>query len=323
MAVLIVGAGLVGSQVARILVERGERPILMDWAVQPQALGQIVDLDKVALFEGDVLRPFMLEQAIRDYDVEEIIHLAANPSLTLGAERNPREAIELNIMGTTNVLEAARVHGLKRVIVASSNVLNQHIEGGEDAGDTTLEEAFPRPVSVYSSCKQAVENLGLNYARAFGVDLALLRFSAVSGPWSGKGGGGPSNMFLNVVRTALAGDEALVPAETMEWVCSKDAANGTVLALRAPSLGSRVFNITMGCLTSPEELSSSVRSVIPNSRVRIQTRTNDSPAFRTATRPANLTRAKNTLGYAPQFQIVDMVRDITNWLKEQNASPSL
>ena len=130
-------------------------------------------------------------------------------------------------------------------------------------------------------------------------------------------------MFLNVVRTALAGDEALVPAATMEWVCSKDAANGTVLALRAPSLGSRVFNITMGCLTSPKELSSSVRSVIPNSRVRIQTRTNDSPAFRTATRPANLTRAKNTLGYAPQFQIVDMVRDITNWLKEQNASPSL
>lgn len=321
MAVLVIGAGLVGSQVARILVEQGEQPILMDKWFQLQALGQIVDLERVTLVEGDVLRPLMLEETVLEHKVSEIVHLAANPLLTLGAQKNPYEAIELNIMGTTNVLEMARVHGVNRVVVASSNVLNHHIEGGDDTGDQMCEEAFPRPISIYSSCKQAVENLGLNYARSFGVDFAALRYSAVAGPWSGTGGGGPSNVFLNVVRTALSGEEAIVPAATMEWVYSKDAANATVLALRAPSLGSRVFNITMGCLTSPEELSAGVKSVIPGSRVRVRTLSTETPAFRTANRSANLTRARKVLGYTPQFQIVDVVHDLVAWLQKQRASP--
>ncbi len=52
MATLVIGAGLIGSQVARILVERGEKPLLMDVAAQREAIAQIVDLDKVTLDPG-------------------------------------------------------------------------------------------------------------------------------------------------------------------------------------------------------------------------------------------------------------------------------
>jgi Trk K+ transport system NAD-binding subunit len=54
MATLIIGAGLIGSQVARILVERGEKPILMDVAAQTKSIGEIVDLGKVTLIPGDI-----------------------------------------------------------------------------------------------------------------------------------------------------------------------------------------------------------------------------------------------------------------------------
>ena len=57
MTTLVIGSGLVGSQVARILVEKGEKPVLMDHAAQPHAVGQIVDLDRVTMITGDVLRP--------------------------------------------------------------------------------------------------------------------------------------------------------------------------------------------------------------------------------------------------------------------------
>ena len=57
MTTLVIGSGLIGSQIARILVERGEKPVLMDTAAQPQAIGQIVDLAKVTMVVGDVLRP--------------------------------------------------------------------------------------------------------------------------------------------------------------------------------------------------------------------------------------------------------------------------
>ena len=85
MATLVIGAGLVGSQVARQLVEEGETPVLMDVGHQRDALAEILPLDRVRLVEGDVLRPFALTQAIRDNDITDIIHTAANPLLTLGA----------------------------------------------------------------------------------------------------------------------------------------------------------------------------------------------------------------------------------------------
>lgn len=315
MAVLIIGAGLVGSQVARILVEQGERPVLMDRAPQPQALGEIVDLAKVDLLQGDVLEPLSLMQILRERKIEKVIHLAANPMLTIGAQREPRAAIELNVMGTVNVLEAARALKLGRIVVASSNVLNHHIGGGEGGGDAMDEEAFPRPVSIYASCKQAIESLGLNYARWFGVDFAAVRYGAVAGPWSGAGGGGPSNVFSSLIKNSLRGEEGTVPAATIEWVYSKDAAAGTVLALRKSLGDSRVFNITMGKLTTADELSSAVKAVIPDAKLRIEKPADGTPALASMTRAASLRRSKEILGYQPRYRMPDAVKDMVELLR--------
>ena len=150
MTTLVIGSGLIGSQVARILVERGEKPILMDYAAQPQAISQIVDPTAVILIAGDVLRPLSIVDAVRTHGITKIVHTAANPLLTLGAQKEPYAAISLNVMGTVNVLEAARVTGLKRVVVSSSSVLNHYLEGGDDGGDFGKEEAFPRPTTFFT-----------------------------------------------------------------------------------------------------------------------------------------------------------------------------
>jgi nucleoside-diphosphate-sugar epimerase len=79
-------------------------------------------------------------------------------------------------------------------------------------------------------------------------------YGAVFGPWSGAGGGGPSNIVRGAMCHALAGKEATVPPGPMEWVYSKDATRGTVMALDAKDLGSRVFNITMGSVTTKRDV---------------------------------------------------------------------
>jgi nucleoside-diphosphate-sugar epimerase len=317
VTVLVIGAGLVGSQIARILVENGERPVLMDRAPQPRALAQIVDLAKVTLVEGDVLHPLSLAGILREHAITRVVHMAANPMLTIGAQKDPMGAIELNIMGTVNVLEAARVFRLKRVVVASSNVLNHHIQGGEGGGDAMDEEAFPRPISIYASCKQAIESLGLNYARWFDVDFAAVRYGAVAGPWGGAGGGGPSNVFLTLIRHVMRGEEGVVPAAALEWVYSKDAAAGTVLALKAESLKSRIFNLTMGTLTSPEDLILAVKAVFPEARLRIGKPADGSPALSNMTRHSSLKRAKEVLGYAPRYPMTAAVRDLFEWIQRE------
>jgi len=315
MATLIIGAGLVGSQIARILVEDGQQPVLMDPAAQPDALGEIVALARVKLIEGDVLRPYTLMQAIREHDVTEIVHTAANPMLTLGAQRDPYAAIQLNIMGTVNVLEAARVMKLRRVVVSSSNVLSHYLEGGEGKGDLAREDALPRPVTFYAATKQAVENLGLNYARWCGVDFAAVRYGAVAGPWSGRGGGGPSNVFRNAVLNALRGEEAVVPKGAMEWVYVKDAAQGTVLALTAKELTSRVFNITMAEVTTADAFMAALKAAVPGARVRIETPAEARPSLMDMSHGSDLTVARQVLGYVPRFGIAEAVRDMVAWFR--------
>ncbi len=315
MTTLVIGAGLVGSQVARLLVEDGERPVLMDRAAQPKAIGEIVDLAQVALIAGDILQPADIAKAIRDHSITAIVHTAANPLLTLGAQRDPFGAINLNIMGTVNVLEAARVAGVRRVVVSSSNVLNHFLAGGEGHGDPMNEEGFPRPTTFYSATKQAIESLGLNYARWCGVDFAGMRYGAVFGPWSGDGGGGPSNVVREAMRRALAGEEASAPAGAMEWVYSKDAARGTVLALRAENLGTRIFNITMATLTTPRDLADAIAEVVPGARVKIETPAATAVSLPDMQSVSDQSIAKKVLGYAPRYDLVAGLRDLAEWMK--------
>ena len=132
--------------------------------------------------------------------------------LTIGAQQNPYGAIQINIMGTVNVLEAARTMGVERVVVVSSGVLSQSLTGGGDSGDPAFEEAFPRPSTFYAATKQAVESLAANYTAWCGVDVRAVRYAAIAGPWSGRGGGGPSNMFRDLVEGALQQGEIEVPS---------------------------------------------------------------------------------------------------------------
>ena len=200
-------------------------------------------------------------------------------------------------MGTVNVLEAARIIGLKRVVVSSSSVLNSYLAGGDDGGDFGKEESFPRPTTFYAATKQAVESLGLNYAKWCGIEFAGLRYGAVFGPWSGAGGGGPSNIIRQALKDALAGREAIVPPGPMEWVYSKDAARGTVMALDAKDLGSGVFNLTMGAVTQPGEMAEAIEAVVPGAKVKFDAPASARVALTNREQHADLSRAKKHLGF--------------------------
>ena len=317
MTTLVIGAGLVGAQVARILIEAGEKPVLFDTAPQTEALAEHFNPAKAAMEVGDILRPLTLAAAVQRHKITRIVHTAANPMLTLGAQRDPYAAINLNIMGTVNVIEAARAFGIKRVVVSSSNVLNHFVAGGDGSNDPMRETAFPRPTTFYASTKQAIESLGLNYARWHGIEFAAMRYGAVFRPWGGAGGGGPSNVMKEAVRRALKGEEAVLPAGAMEWVYSKDAGMGTVQALGAKELGFGVFNITMGVLAKPEDMAAALKSAIPGAKVRIET-----PAAAAVSLPdmkavSDLSLAKKTLGFAPRYGLVEGVKDLVAWMKSR------
>ena len=317
MPVLIIGAGLVGSQIARLEIERGERPVILERSPQWTALEDIADLGTVNLHQGDLLNPYDLTRVIREERITHIIHTVANPMLTPGAQRDPYNATQLNIMGTMNVFEAARILGIERVVWSSTSVLYLHMVGGQDRGAYGMEEAWPRTSTFYATAKQTCENLGLNYAQAFGLDVIAVRYAAVFGPWKGAGGGGPTTgLFRGLVEKALAGEESSLADRRIEFVYSKDAALGTVLACHAENLKDRVFNIGMGKIWDSHEIASTLTELVPGARTSVEAPVagGGQPAP-PEEKPMDPGRAKEQLGYTPQFPMPKALADYVSWVR--------
>lgn len=312
MTTMITGAGLVGSQIARILVQQGEKPVLFDIAPNLTALADVVDVGSVSLFRGDLLNPFDLGKVINEHGVTRIVHTAAYPNLGTGAQENPYGAIQVNIMGTANVLEAARLHGAARVVMISTAAVARGVAGGEDNGDRSKEEALPRPNSFYSATKWAGENLGYNYARSHGVDFRAVRFPNVCGPWIPGGGGRPSAMFRTLVEKSVDGVEHTVPPGVMEWLYSKDAARGVVLALQTEGVKSRVFNLGVGKPYDNQELIDIFKQVVPGAKLSID---DSATTSQTSSVFLDITRAQTELGFDAEYDIPAAVSDFVGWYR--------
>ena len=313
MATLITGAGLVGSQIARIKVESGERPVVCDVKPQLDAIRQIVDSQKIDLVIGDVLNLEGLEEIVRKYGIKKVIHTAANPMLTVGAAQNPYNAIRLNIMGTINVLETARKLNLERVVFTSSSVLYTYRKGGLESGKLS-EDNYPRPTTVYASTKLACENLGLNYAETCGVDFVAVRFGAIFGPWSGSGGGGPSTMFKQLIEKSIKGEEATLSPRVIEFVYSKDAARSTVLASESNNVSSRIYNVGMGKIYTPHEIVESIKKILPMAKIKVEELSIGSPSVK-ADQPVTLERSRREIGYEPLYDMPKALADYIDWYK--------
>jgi UDP-glucose 4-epimerase len=127
MTILLTGAmGAIGSWVARELVERGHRPLLYDSRADFTLIPDLVD--RVDLVVGDLLDLPTLVRTVLEHKVERILHLAA--MMPPQAQANPYLGFRVNAEGTLNVLEAARIGGVRRVVYTSSKAVYGRITGG-------------------------------------------------------------------------------------------------------------------------------------------------------------------------------------------------
>ncbi|MYA13382.1 MAG: NAD-dependent epimerase/dehydratase family protein, partial [Acidimicrobiaceae bacterium] len=158
MTTLITGAGMIGSlAAARIAEERDERPVLYDIAFSERNLSERLDPGSVELVKGDIGDIGDLLRAIESHGVERIIHTAS--LLTRDLIPRPVAGVRVNVMGTLNVLEAARMAGLARVVFCSSTVVTMGRRSVAPADDTiedfNLNVVSEYPPSLYASMKLA------------------------------------------------------------------------------------------------------------------------------------------------------------------------
>ncbi len=221
MSVLITGAGLVGSYAAAQLSGMGERVVLFDVAPSWENLRRVPGLEGVEVVRGDILDFPDLLRVIKEKGVNRIIHTAA--FLTAGARERPYAAIRVNILGTANVLEAARNLDIERVVFTSSVTVyyGSYSETDEAVADEPQSEDFSfraisqRPRGVYPTTKLACEHLGLSYRDLYGVDFVAVRFAGVFGPWQGDSIGGAR--FTHTLTSSTLSSYRPCCAHTAQW----------------------------------------------------------------------------------------------------------
>src|SRR3970282_1910864 len=162
------GTGLVGAYAVGMLLERGERPVVFDVALNERLLSAVgVEPNQITWIRGDMMDLPALIAAIRDNDCDRVIHRAA----FLGEEvqRRPYSGVRLNFMGTINVFEAARLEKVGRVIFPSSGTVYL---GSLGEGLDKIDESIPmNPPRVYAAAKASCEFMGRAYAKRDGLEV--------------------------------------------------------------------------------------------------------------------------------------------------------
>jgi len=174
MAKLITGGtGYVGAELARILAGRGEEVVLFDVAIAEHRIEDIKN--RVKAVRGDVGNWSEVANVVKDYRITDVYHMGA--MLSLASENNPWASFRANVIGTYNVLEAARLFDVEKMMFSSS--LGTYGLGiTEVIDDLTIQ----RPTNFYGCGKLYCEGLGRWYRNKFGIDFRSVRYPSVCGP---------------------------------------------------------------------------------------------------------------------------------------------
>jgi len=292
---------MIGAYTAeRIARDTSEKVVLFD--LNPIANEDLPPAAKA--IRGDVTDPFQLADVIRRESATRIVHLAGVLANALNAM--PYRSIDINVGGLVNVLEAARVFGLARVVFASTAMAYDF----RNTYASPITEDTPLfPTTLYGATKLAGEYLGLNYQRQFGVDFVAVRVVRAYGPGYRYPGAAPNDgarLIKDMIEGALSSDRVRVehpPITMSEWVYAKDLAQGMTLACFATDLTDRVFNLGSGRLRHCDEVIAIIRDLFPGVTFEVVEPAVKRPPQTNWTQPVDLARSKKQLGYVPDFML--------------------
>ncbi|MGO8787463.1 MAG: SDR family oxidoreductase [Terriglobia bacterium] len=168
------GAGFIGSHIVEEIVRRGESVRILDDLSTGRKENLSAVLDKLDFQEGDICDPATLRRVFEGVDY--VIHLAALSSVVRSIE-DPVATTQVNIIGTLQVLLAARDAHVKRVVMAATGAAY-----GNSPTMPLVETQMPAPLSPYALVKLAGEYYGKIFYKLFGMEFVALRYFNVFGP---------------------------------------------------------------------------------------------------------------------------------------------
>jgi UDP-glucose 4-epimerase len=294
------GSGFIGSHVVDVLREAEHEVTVLDHRVRPHR-------SDVRFEDVDLMDFSSVLAATRE--AEHIFHLAAVSNVNY-ALKYPVYTAALNVVGTTNILEAARLNGAKRFYLASTVwVYNGAPDDGRPADETTplyLNGAG----HIYTSTKMASEMVAHNYGQLYGVPFTVLRYGIPFGPRMRE------ELLIPVfIRRALSGEPLVVSGkgdQYRKFIYVRDMAEAHLSAMRDVAKN-QTYNLEGSRRVTVREVAEGIRRCV-GEHVRIEhgpERPGDFPG-----REVSGLKAKRELGWEPRMEFEEGLRRTVEWFRQ-------
>ena len=311
MPVLITGGtGFIGAEVARVLARKGERPILFDINDRKTLLKGIDD--KVTVIKGDVSNYSHVFNVVKQNSIDTIYHLGS--MLSVPSDADPWSAFRVNAEGSFNVLEAARLLGVKKVLFSSTLATYGSDIRDEMISDYTLQ----RPTLFYGCTKVFSELMGRFYKRKFGLDFRAVRYPTIIGP--GVKTPGVVQYYSWAIEESYKGNPFKIWV-TPDLKCAaqyyKDAALSIVKLDEAPLEKIRmIVYILGGFFVSAQELVDAIKKALPQARLSFEPNMEIVDVLKAFSKPVDERCAREEFGWVGQYPLERTIEDFLKELKE-------
>jgi UDP-glucose 4-epimerase len=305
------GAGFIGSHIVQRLLEQGASVRVLDnfstgRHENLELFARQFKVDRFEVLEGDLRDAARVEEAVRGMEV--VFHHGAFISVPQSMEE-PQTCFDVNITGTSRLLDSARAAGVRRVVLASSAAVY-----GESQAFPLIEETLPQPLTPYAVSKRVKEMYAELFTGSFGLEVVALRYFNVYGPRQR-----PDSMYAAAVpifaRRLLDGKPVTVygdGGQSRDLIHVRDVVRANLIAAEHGNAPGKIFNICTGVETRLLDLLDVMYELIPDA---------PPPQF-TAPRPGDIYRsvgspqkARDLLGFHAEVSLVDGLKDTIDWMR--------
>ena len=305
------GTGLVGSWLIKRLVEAGADVICLvrDWVPQSEFV-RAGYIEKVKVVRGDVRDRDMLERALGEFEIDTVIHLAAQTIVTI-ANRNPISTFETNIAGTWNILEAShRSPKVRQIVLASSDKAYGDQEILPYNEDTPLQGQHPYDVS-----KSAADLIAATYAKSYDLPVAITR----CGNFYGGGDLNWNRIIPGTIRSILRGQAPIIRSDgeyIRDYFYVEDGAAAYMLlaeqlAMR-PELKGQAFNFSNEIQVTVREI---VESIIELMESNLKPEILNEVSNEIRHQYLSAEKARRVLNWKPLFNLDQGLAMTIDWYK--------
>jgi UDP-glucuronate 4-epimerase len=311
------GAGFIGSHLVERLLQAGHGADVIDDfndfydpAIKRANLAAVSK--DIHIHEVDIRDGAVMERIVAEGDYDCIAHLAARAGVRPSI-KEPRLYIDTNIIGTYNLLEAARQAGIKRFVCASSSSVYGVLKTAPFREDMALTET----ISPYAATKLAGEQLCSNYSHLYGMRTVNLRFFTVYGPRQR-----PDLAIHKFTRFIHAGkpiDQFGDGSTRRDYTYVDDIIQGVMASLTYEGQLCDVFNLGESQTTTLTELIHAIEETL-GKKARIN-RLPDQPGDVPLTY-ADISKARELLNYNPTTKIKEGIPRFVEWYLQARGEPS-